>query len=152
MNYLYNGVELPALPEWDKETYPYAVITPMFATTDPNKGAKLYVYSAPLYHAEGELTTATACKRMIALWSYLSHPEYGWYKYTSTTEIGFTDPEDMEAGDIIARSAVWTNTDILNEDGSIYLAASDPVPVSALDPQSLTAGWLVGKKIAAMRK
>lgn len=26
MNYLYNGVELPALPEWDKEAYPYAAI------------------------------------------------------------------------------------------------------------------------------
>jgi hypothetical protein len=24
--YLYNGVQLPPLPEWDREKYPYAVI------------------------------------------------------------------------------------------------------------------------------
>ena len=26
MNYRYNGVELPALPDWDKSLYPHAVI------------------------------------------------------------------------------------------------------------------------------
>jgi hypothetical protein len=34
MNYFYNGVELPALPEWDKEAYPYAAIFPLTNGTD----------------------------------------------------------------------------------------------------------------------
>ena len=31
--YLYNGVELPELPEWDKNTYPYACISHCYGDT-----------------------------------------------------------------------------------------------------------------------
>ena len=38
--YLYNGIELPALPEWDKSKYPYA-----FIANTANQGYDLYVCS-----------------------------------------------------------------------------------------------------------
>lgn len=67
---------------------------------------------------------------------------------------------------------VWANHDIIDEDtNTIFMRGTAPVDVETgeeipgilielppeqpklepLDPQSLTAGWLVGKKIAAMR-
>jgi hypothetical protein len=53
-----------------------------------------------------------------------------------------------------ATDVFWTNTDILNEDGSLYLAASDPIPVGGepIDPTSFMQGWLVGRRLAGMRK
>ena len=77
MNFLYNGVKLPALPEWDKEKYPYAAM---------NLGANYGV----LYLLDNAL---------------------------------------------MAKQFQWANFDILNEDGTLYLAASDPVPVT---PSRLT--------------
>lgn len=37
----------------------------------------------------------------------------------------------VEAGDLayFSRAFVWTSHDILNEDGSLYLAASEPIPI-----------------------
>lgn len=47
MNYLYNGVKLPALPEWDKETYPYAVIRTAGTDYGGNTRYDLRAFSTP---------------------------------------------------------------------------------------------------------
>ena len=47
----------------------------------------------------------------------------------------------------------WTNTDIYNTDGTLYLAASAPIPIlaPALDPLSLFLGWKAGNWVARQR-
>lgn len=64
-----------------------------------------------------------------------------WQEYDSSLNYG-------------AETLLWANHDILNSNGSVYLAASDPVPVvtNTLDPTALLMGWLVGKRVAGLRK
>ena len=130
-NYLYNGVELPQIPEWDKETYPYVAMTisanvvnalmstePLgvddFDLSDDRVGIKYYINT--------ELNPDT-------------------WELAANTNIGYIKP-------------FWANYDVLNEDGTIYLAATEPVPVGGepIDPTSFMQGWLVGRRLAGMRK
>lgn len=127
--YLYNGVQLPGLPEWDKETYPYAWIskgqysnqyTLHISTGLVNyrswgdKGTLFYLYpiSVPIsvqqaYLSEDELDNGE--------W------EFTWSK---TYE---ENPVDSSSGFGLP---IWSNFDVMNHyDSSTYLAASDPVPV-----------------------
>ena len=138
MNYLYNGVELPALPEWDKGTYPYAVITE--CATIPASGAThmLYVTSKKLFaETDGECTNGAGhVYRYIpgnAEWTYLS-------------EVNIVNGATTTNGE-----AIWCNGDIYYKDSTLYLAASDPIPVTTIDPTSLMQGYLVGCAIRANR-
>ena len=47
----------------------------------------------------------------------------------------------------------WANFDVLNADGTLYLAASEPIPILAptLDPLSLFLGWKAGNWVARQR-
>lgn len=127
--YLYNGVQLPGLPEWDVGTYPYAWIskgqysnqyTLHISTGLVNyrswgdKGTLFYLYpiSVPIsvqqaYLSEDELDNGE--------W------EFTWSK---TYE---ENPVDSSSGFGLP---IWSNFDVMNHyDSSTYLAASDPVPV-----------------------
>jgi hypothetical protein len=46
---------------------------------------------------------------------------------------------------------IWANTNMYYSDGSVYLAASDPIPVPTYDPDALLQGHLVGCRLRAMR-
>lgn len=46
---------------------------------------------------------------------------------------------------------IWSSFDILNEEGTVFLAASSPVPVLSIDHTAMVQGWIVGKRLAAMR-
>lgn len=121
MDYLYNGVRLPELPEWDREKYPYALIGAY-----PNEDG--YGISGNLY-----LT---------------SKVEFGYNKYnvwSIATEYIFpfdanSDyPTEWQPGREYSGSPGvnvidWANFDLLDEDGSVYLAASEPVPVDPDEP------------------
>lgn len=108
--YLYNGVRLPALPEWDREVYPYAVIV-----RDIIDGAyHLFVDEGttriPMYN--GSITSVAMS-----------------VKY-SIVDDAWVETELFETGII-----VWANYDVYYNDsvedvgGTLYLAASNPVPV-----------------------
>lgn len=124
-NYLYNGIELPALPEWDKETCPYAVII---------KHSNGYLFAG----RSTAFTTAAESGYMVGEASV---------KYLAIDGVWTTSTLTVSGG------VIWANHDIyLTADATtLVLAASDPIPVSTLDPKSLMMGWMVGKKIAAMR-
>ena len=114
--YLYNGVQLPQLPYWDKETYPYAFIR---ATSS---GA-YYVWcgSDPAGIKVGSGLVATGLQLSVfapcIFWQLV---ENGWLFRAKKIEVsGSFSPEQL----------AWSNYDILNEDGTVYLAASDPIPV-----------------------
>lgn len=116
--YYYNELELPALPEWDKETYPYAVI---LEGNNLTCKALLYVGTKPFTYERdvsgimfvfGAMSTDDFMVSSCSLtdeWNALHDQGYG-EKFTGVS---------------------WTNHDIMNtEDGSVYLPASDPVPVT----------------------
>lgn len=108
---LYDGAVLPALPEWDRETYPYALI---------KDGTYLYAFSSYSYnYSDGPFITANAPKKV---WE-LENAE--WVELTNYVNTSV-------AGNAYFSNLVWSNLDILNEDGTVYLAASDPVPVTGL--------------------
>lgn len=149
-SYLYNGVELPALPEWDKTVYPYAVIM----------RAKDYEQYPSAF--EGEYYLICSVSKFV-----FTHPSFNQYGgidvdkgtalmslYTPTEgDINWQSPQMVTwdkgfTEDIV--DYVWCNPEISREDGTIYLAASDPIPVNpapALDPTSLLMGWQVGNRI-----
>lgn len=143
-NYLYNGVELPALPEWDKEKYPCAAISVHWAS---DNAYTLYMSSTPpvIRSDSGGL---------------IGFDIKGPYCYTLIDlDIQSDWPAIRELdGDesTISLGFIWTNTDIHYKDnGTLYLAASDPIPVTTpepLDPASMLMGWLVGRRIASQRK
>lgn len=115
--YLFNGVQLPPLPDWDKETYPYAVIHSAVS----GGGYYLYLHSdTPSVHVEssaGELWYGTPNATTISMHVYPSF-ETEW-KYQLT----------YGGASAMLKQVVWANHDILNSDGSVYLSASDPIPV-----------------------
>ena len=107
--YLYNGIRLPALPEWDKAKYPYAFIETTFGMY------YLRVLANPLtpdgdsfrFNAPGLVAGAKM--------DVTNYELIGWYEWKEVTEN--------------TRTPLWSNVDVLNEDGTVFLAASDPVPV-----------------------
>lgn len=109
--YLYNGVQLPALPEWDKEAYPYAVLS---EHTDGD-GSIYYRF------------VALPNKRVVVL------PDSGVTTMNTFSETGykFTGTGWVEHRLLFAYP-IWANYDVYRREadgGALYLAASDPVPV-----------------------
>ena len=111
--YLYNGVELPALPERDKQTYPYAYIVHGDSTY------KIRFCSVPLVAVNlAQILSNTS--------SY-----HGEYEINYKLENGERVDETYAGG----CWAVWSNTDIYYKDslsdvgGTLAMVASEPIPV-----------------------
>lgn len=107
--YLYNGVQLPPLPEWDKETYPYCIITAI--------GAKYYfrAYTDPIVGGSATGRFADGSAEQI----YCTLADGAWGSFASSTVTSVNTSQ-----------TVWTNHDMISSsDGTVYFAASDPIPV-----------------------
>lgn len=107
--YRYNGVRLPALPEWDQITYPYAVIV----TPQSGGNYRLYINEDPfpLYvYDDGSMGL-----RVLA-YDGFELIDGAWVEKSNRGRVVF----------------VWSNHDIIREnadaDPDIFYA-SDPVPV-----------------------
>lgn len=144
MNYLYNGREFPDINDFwtDKESYPRACIIQGlgFYNAEFHSGEnKIVVYSnAQFTYAETE-TVCYASKR---------ESDEQWSTTAYTERIG---------GDTQYATVIWSNYDIYNEDGTLYLSASEPVPVVTYDGVDLNRtsyllGRLFGRRIKAQRK
>lgn len=121
--YLYNGVELPPLPEWDKETYPYAFIS-------HRKSDGVYeLYACSRIPTHSPVTEGDGIVVWYPAQLYLCTDDKSWVFKTQYSE------ELMEGNKVfvldIRKDHLWSNVDILNEDGTLCLAASDPIPVYA---------------------
>ena len=137
MNYLYNGVEFPAIPTWNKEKYPY-----LFIHENPGIWITLWAIDVPLTKGGEYLKT---------------NGPYGYYYWVlkdgvwAVTE--YSEGTNAE-GSSWGTNLIWANHDILKEDGTIYLAASDPIPVGGgepIDKASFLQGYIVGRRLAGMR-
>lgn len=122
--YLYNNIRLPVLPEWDKATYPYAV---MGYYSDTRVRVVMCKYP---YHMIWQGTKAVAEPNDIngtGIAYYYNLGDTDW-TYDGVTVL----PADAQVSRVF-----WTNHDLYYEDeyyddslaGTLYLAASDPVPV-----------------------
>lgn len=114
--YLYNGVRLPALPEWDRGVYPFAVIVNNF-------GYELWVCSEPSFYAstKNNMGTLVACNFGSCM---LSDNAWNNVFFPTKNNLGV-----LNSVRFLAEGFVWANYDILDSAGGIYLAASEPVPV-----------------------
>lgn len=125
-NFLYNGVVLPELPEWDKETYPYAVIVkhnPIFGVG--LNGYYLYLLGVNSYYFEteqgiffggdsdGVSVPGVNYKCSDGVWEYINHHD-NWNVEVASSYVSNTN------------KSVWSNFNI-EYDGTLYLAATDPI-------------------------
>lgn len=148
---LYNGVELPALPEWDKVKYPYAYITDGGVIARDSR--LLRCTDTPLYAWHYEDTSMGDLFSGVSSYGVVAH--YLGYRYDA----------DSETWEFRAQSSlifshvylpIWCNTDmeeIIKKDetdeltGAIGLYASDPVPVE----DTFTKGYHVGAELRRKR-
>lgn len=123
MNYLYNGVEMPKLPDRDETTHPYVTIGfngngytyEVFYTSSPMIFKSLSSDGTKYYGITSD--TAVACE------AYWYHPKYH-PEYDDNYNYG------TSANSIQTNNVFYANYDILDADGSVYFAASeDPVPL-----------------------
>lgn len=130
-NYLFNGIELPALPEYDKTAYPYTVI---------------------VLHTGGEYSFVFTDTAVVVSPSgmTLQHPNgmtTNNFNYGATQQIrsGAETWGDISYGTVngYTGTAFWANFDIYDNEGTLFLAASDPVPVGGVP--TLTARDLYRK-------
>jgi hypothetical protein len=140
MFYLYNGIKLPDVGgvRTDKITYPNAT---MVGYTDGDK--ILLLSTAPLYKGRHGATIPAGA-------SAIGYKVVGdaWEQYNTW------EPSEYDSSYTAWGSNIWwASYDLLNEDGSVYLAASEPVPVGGepIDQQSYLMGWRVGQLLQGMR-
>ena len=137
MNYLYNGVELPALPKTDK---PCAFIG------NPLGYANFWY----LYFSD-EAPVAPAFVNIPGEYILYQFGKIGGEGSENFTE--WTLVENSIDGTSFTGTSLWTNTDILKGDDTLYLAASEPIPILApqIDPLSMWLGWKAGNWVARQR-
>lgn len=161
-NYLYNGILLPALPDWDKVKYPYAYIwaAGWNAPSDYINHYKLDVCSSPIRYGTVDGTLSAYLETGTESVMYNCPQTDGEFKaWEYYGEVGTSQTAKVYP--------FWTNHDVISDsDGSVYFAASkainaetgeeidySPIPVSSFtpDPISMTMGWIVGRRIAGQR-
>ena len=137
--YLYNGVRLPALPNWDKETYPYATIQVIEVSNEPSF-YMLCVFShdpvhddyLPGYDYRFILDASVPWKTMHYRHSERFNDEIhrnGWeYRYSNSNDDGDSTYVLLFPSRTFDR-IIWANVDFVNKEGKLCLAASEPVPV-----------------------
>ena len=112
--YLYNGVRLPPLPEWDKETYPYAFLGYSKRGDIMDDFPNYMMFFAK--EVSFEYTTANA-------WGVYADTECEYYRVSGWGDV------KQNASAVTTSIITWANFDVQNEDGTLFLAASDPIPV-----------------------
>ena len=129
--YLYNGYRLPPLPEWDREKYPYIMMNWFNDSGKPLSSCLLYAFSKP-YHLthyrtlyddyticppEDETILCSKSRYINGVYSPFSDMLESPSETYPYNQNGLTSNPD------------WANYDVLNKNGTLYLAASEPVPV-----------------------
>lgn len=118
--YLYNGVRLPKLPEWDKEKYPYIVIDNSYYIGEVRPSAcELYALREMptlLNPGYGDIDGFLFDKFADHVYCRIENDVWGAFKTSGMDETTMFH-------------IIWTNFDLYYEDGTLHMAASEPVPV-----------------------
>lgn len=151
-NMIYNGVELPELPAADGHPYIYVFSANKTAVDALAPGTGLEILYFAQYSKDMYVWDGSRFENNVVGTTVLS------YGYTPGGVNGsFADWEVYEAATVPAGGYgiptvngcnwVWCNTDLVKPDGTVYLAASEPVPAGGTD--AFTKGYKVG---AALRR
>lgn len=127
--YLYKGIELPPLPEWDKTVYPYAFIRDV---AGQGVSYELYAFKTKPYWFVGTLRIknygvedgntylkASYSYGYSADWDY-SAPLLGQSPLTEKTSGGYIS--DVE-------QVVWANFEVVDKEDAVCLVPYNPTPV-----------------------
>lgn len=132
-HYSYNDVILPPLPDWDKDVYPYAYIAIKYSTNDydgdgnVDATANFLLYISPVelcISSDNKLVTRDG-STVTGLYDSVYASGETWKEQKETTYKATSGKY----------APFWANTDVYNADGTLYLAASDPVPVEPEEPE-----------------
>lgn len=120
--WLFNYVRLPGVSGWNKKAYPFATV---YASKNIMTG-EINSYFLLLSSIETVCSGASLYTK--------DDKECAWVRYEfdeRTDDVWkFYDGNTSAFGLFANGGIVWANYDVLNkEDGTLYLAASDPVPV-----------------------
>jgi hypothetical protein len=120
--YKYNGVQLPPLPDWDKTTYPNALLALV-------GGSEYRLYCSaetPVAAGYGKLEALVIPAPCIV--STKGTASFGTFAAPSSKDLTITGDAILTGSNF---KAIWTNTDItFSASGTVFLKASDPVPVT----------------------
>jgi hypothetical protein len=118
--YLYgpDKFRLPPLPAWDKKEYPYAVLS-RSTNSVLGKFAEIFASDIKLYFDGYHLVHSENGNGVVAVIYYEKMTEWEALTNVIVHKDGIADVDKL----------IWTNYDLLKEDGTIYMAASDPIPV-----------------------
>lgn len=135
----YNGVVLPALPEWDKEQYPWAVIA---GWTDAYTELTGYSYEQYLFVSANPLTVSLSNVSSTDTGLYLRDLTYAQYwkclssegfaTWHSKGEYSVSNRRIYSGGDSKYDPCrfMWANHDVRNTShGTVWCSASEPVLV-----------------------
>ena len=138
---LYNGVELRKVPE--VEGYQYVSV----GTNIWNEIMAMYSETPHSFREDPGWVVVTGQKFYLVD----EDGEIMYFHNLDLSESGDGYWEDYGlAGNQVYRP-FWTNHDILTSDGTLYLAASDPVPVTTINPSALLQWFFVGDAIKRNR-
>ena len=126
MKYLYRFVELEEFPEYDKEKYPFAVLTMSY---DPVENSVLGDFHLWLFSNE---PTLDGNNYLFVRGGYLT--DYVKSLYQDSWRKGwygqdYALPEEKEWYVLHRTSVIWTNFNLLCDGGEVYFKASEPIPV-----------------------
>ena len=138
--YLYNGIELPKIPE--KDGYPYCWFTKLVESRKQTGYA--------LWLASNKITTvwSTLYKRYMV--DYEGNSQLYYYRFDEPEWV-FIESRTWYLSDAFVITPLWLNHDVIAPDGTVLHTASTPVPVIPIDYKVMLQGWIVGKRLAAMR-
>lgn len=135
--YLYNGVRLPKLPEWDREKYPYAVLTGSGSSIVPYKISfyrDLFVIHDGNYGADNWslLVNGDDC-----LTSTIKSSETEWPALTTkpltgnntADNYGVEVPYKRRLCNYDSDYIFWSNHSFPGPNGEEWITESEPVPV-----------------------
>ena len=120
--YLYNGVRLPKLPEWDKEKYPNAMITDGIHTTVTGIGVATVLNLGTFHYEWNQYGRYQFNMKDCALYKLIDNK---WVLSYEGDRNLILNPDEERTTDYV----LWTDTDIVSSTGSVWLAASEPIPV-----------------------
>ena len=133
--YLYNGVELPALPEWNKEAYPYAVIARIGVASSSYKYtlrlfSNAYTTSGTsVLYSFYEMTADIGKTWLACSCPYIDLGD-GTFVWGEISEHQIVDADADGISDaVLVGMPIWSDFDLTANGGTVWLEASDPVPV-----------------------
>ena len=138
--YLYNGVQFPEIPV--EEGLPYMYIDANAYSNVPGYDYwTLYLFDKPVRHGvyinnNTYFIIDSPCSGKAYFYTLdTESAESLSFRFGEAIEVGkwcYGNSRSMERGEIFISDGygcLWANHDIINDDGSVYLAASEPIPV-----------------------